>query len=407
MDGLNADPSYDGQIFREVSGDTFFAEKDGLDFFATEKNDPLIINGITIRPYGDPCKKRTRDDLSSVGEQHPLSLFEDAGFSIDMKDSSEWSLSEPAPSVESSELPKHQQSQLVQPSKRFKTDSIIPGSASNQTEIESAAIARMQLDSFLCRHVRPIGRRSRLPDAKWTRKHTWTTLRHIVDTYKEKLQSQGEFEDINNVRPLVIRVIERWFAIKGLDIRELKMDCIKRDIRVALNALFVSGIFTSSRDASSSLSEERFAMHFLVRSLAATSPEDDCVSTDLIKVAFIYAKTLFHFSNQIANEKQKDEKTSIAAPLHPGRLSHLINHIITVYKVLGLVEDRVIHLKNSPGAKSKEPIESVSISSFMRNSYGYSKNKLEVPALGNGPSDISIECILRFINETGQTTVSS
>ena len=396
MDTVTAGSPLDDLIFKEGSGDTFFTENDTSDFFSAEKIDPLVIDGIHIHPYGKGTK-RTRDDPIEESEPHPLSLFDEPELLVEMNESKEWTFPEPgSPPPESSST-----------LKRHKAESTTPVSAFNRKQIESAAIVRMQSDSLLRRQVRSIGKQRLRSDVKWTRKHTWTTIRHIVDTYRNNCTSPCELDDTTHVRPLVLRVIERWCANNGLDIRELKMDCIKRDIRVALNALFVAGIFTSSRESASKLSEERFAMHFLVRSLVSTSTKDECVSTDLIKVAFIYAKTLFHFSNHRGTEQERDSKTSETASIQPGRLSQLINHIMAVFKVLGLVEDRVIHLKKSPGSKSKEPIESLSISSFMRESYAYSKHKLDIPALGNEPSDISIKCIMRFIRETGQSTVSS
>jgi len=396
MDTMTDDTPTNGFIFREGSGDTFFLENDNGDFFSEEKTDPLVIDGIHIRPYSKG-EKRTRDDPIDESEPHPLYLFDEPELSVDTNGPKPWIFPKPlSPSPESSP-----------PLKRHKTESIAPVPVSTRRQIESASLHRMQSDSFLSRQARSIGKQRLRSDAKWTRKHTWTAIRHIVDTYRNNSTSPCGLDDTNHVRPLVLRVIESWCVHNRLDIRKLKMDCIKRDIRVALNALFVAGIFTSSRESSNKWSEERFAMHFLVRSLASTSTKDECVSTDLIKVAFIYVKTLFHFANNSAVEQERDGKTPGTTSLQPGRLSQLINHIMAVYKVLGLVEDRVIHLKKNPGAKLKEPIESVSISPLMRESYAYSKHKLEIPALGNGPSDISIKGIMRFIRETGQSTVSS
>lgn len=396
MDTTTDDTHTDGFIFREGSGDTFFLDNDNGDFFSAEKTDPLVIDGIQIRPYSKG-EKRTRDESMKGIEPHSLAVFDAPEIPEDTNGPKPWNFLESlAPSPESSP-----------PLKRHKAESTATVSVSTRRQIESAALDRMQSDSFLSRQVRSIGKQRLRYDAKWTRKHTWTAIRHIVDTYRNNSTSSCGLDDINHVRPLVLRVIQSWCVHNRLDIPKLKMDCIKRDIRVALNALFVAGIFTSSRESSNKLSEERFAMHFLVRSLASTSTKDECVSTDLIKVAFIYVKTLFHFANNSAVEQERDGKTPGTTSLQPGRLSQLINHIVAVYKVLGLVEDRVIHLKKKPGAKLKEPIESVSISPLMRESYAYSKNKLEIPALGNGPSDISIEGIMRFIRETGQSTVSS
>lgn len=240
--------------------------------------------------------------------------------------------------------------------------------------------------------------------SRWSRKHTWTVVRHIMDVYRSRTSRPGNLTDIDTVRHTTLKVIRSFYSVNRLQSNNDKLNCrIKRDLRIAMNALFVSGMCTTIRADKSSLSDERIAMHFLIQSLLA-SDEKAGVSSSFLKVAFVYSKTI---TDTIVGMLEKKSPTSGKSEANgrilstPGRAANLISHVVVVYKTLGLVEDGVVHLKQSDSSKKKEPVATVLSTSTLRSAYSKRKNKVDVLHIGHGIDDINPGRIIRFIKETG------